>query len=145
LIDDSLIAVKDELAIRNLLARLAILADEGKPQEYGALFADDAEWRMADVPGAARSFPTRHGRAAIVDALLERRATGEGGPGSQTRHGLLQSTVEVNGDEARARTYMVYLVDLNSVPRIQLAAVYNDRFARIGSVWKLQSRSIEKA
>jgi hypothetical protein len=136
------ITLRDELAIRNLLARLAFLADEGDPQDYGALFAEGAEWCMAEVPGASRSFPTQRGRAAIVDALRERRATGEGGPGTHTRHGLLQSTVEVTGDTAQARTSMIYL---DSAPRIQLAVIYADRFTRIDGVWQLKSRNIEAA
>lgn len=135
----------DELEIRNLIGKLALAGDEGAVEEYIALFTEDAVWRMTPIPGSQQTFPTRRGRADIGSGLAERRAAKTGGPGSHARHGILQSVIEIHGDTARGRSYLAYLVSLDKSPTVQLFAVYEDRFARTDSGWKLQSRDIEPA
>jgi 3-phenylpropionate/cinnamic acid dioxygenase small subunit len=137
--------IADELQIRNLISKLAMAGDEGTQEDYGSLFAEDATWRMTPIPGAQQTFSMRNGRADIVAGLNERRAAKTGGPGSHSRHGILQSVVEIDGDTARARTYLAYFVDLDKTPTVQLFAVYQDTFTRTAETWQLQSRDIEPA
>ena len=56
---DALRRLADEAEIRNLLARIAQLADEGSLDDYLACFTEDATWGGA-------GFPERKGHAAIL-------------------------------------------------------------------------------
>ncbi len=62
--------MSDELAIRNVVARLAMLADEGDLEEYVDLFTDNARW---DMPGGELQ-----GRENLLAGAIERRAAGDG-------------------------------------------------------------------
>ena len=70
--------VADELEIRNLLARLAQLADGGDLDDYVSLFAEDAVWEGYG--------PARRGKADILAGATERRAAGGQGPGTHSYH-----------------------------------------------------------
>jgi hypothetical protein len=141
--DDLIRKVADELEIRNLIGKLSCASDEGTPEEYGALFVEDAVWRMGQIAGAPKQFPPIFGREAILAGVKERRAMGIGGPGSHTRHGVYQSVVEVDGDTAKARSYVGFFVELDKAPKAQLFAVYQDAFVRTPDGWKLSAREIE--
>jgi len=143
--DDLIRRVADELEIRTLIAKLSCASDEGSPQDYGALFTEDAVWRMGQIPGAPKQFPPIAGRAAILAGLNERRAANIGGPGSHSRHAVFQSIVEVDGDTAKARSYVAFYVELDKTPKMQLFAVYQDAFVRAPDGWKLSAREIEPA
>jgi uncharacterized protein (TIGR02246 family) len=56
--DDMIARVLDELEIRNLIARVAQLADYGDVEEYASLFTEDGSWEFPGGP--------RHGRAGIL-------------------------------------------------------------------------------
>src|SRR5262245_65292186 len=80
-IENDSLRLADELAIRNLVARLAHLADESGPEdlsEYISLFTDDASW---GPPGQEHK-----GRSEILQGARERRLNGQQGPGTDTRH-----------------------------------------------------------
>ena len=47
-------AESDELAIRNLVARIAHAADHGELDEYIELFTEDPSWEMPDAPRRGR-------------------------------------------------------------------------------------------
>ncbi len=143
--DNQVQRVADELEIRNLLARLAMAADEGTPEEYAALFTEDARWIMAPLAGAAQAFPPRESRDEIVASLRERRASGGGGPGSHTRHVVAMTHVDIAGDTARSRSYMTYYRETASAPQLALIAVYDDDFRRTVDGWKLCARDIRQA
>jgi hypothetical protein len=55
-----------ELKIRNLISRIALLADQGNLDEYIDQFTEDAVWDFPNGP--------RHGRADILAGATERRA-----------------------------------------------------------------------
>jgi hypothetical protein len=129
----------DELDIRNVIHRLAQLADEGTLEDYAALFTDDAVWDGGAV------FGVRRGKADIVAGGRERRAKGLAGPGTHKRHVLTTTAVWFEGDRAHARSYMLFYVDCDSSPRVGSVTVYQDQFRRTASGWKLAHRSIEPA
>ena len=126
--------MSDDAAIRNVVARLAQLADEGDLEEYVELFADDALWEM---PGAAIQ-----GRDNLLAGAIERRAAGTVGPGSNTRHVITTQAVAVDGDDATSDVYWQFWVNTATEPSIALFGTYSDRLVRTSEGWKLAHRSI---
>jgi uncharacterized protein (TIGR02246 family) len=127
-------AADDELAVRNLVARVAQYADDPDVDAYVALFTPDAVW---DMPGAPR-----RGHAEIRAGSLERRKAGQTGPGSNTRHVVSTVAVRVDGDSAFADSVWQFYVDTASAPRLQLMGTYRDECRRVGDEWKLAHREI---
>ena len=126
--------MSDESAVRNVVARLAMLADEGDLEEYVDLFTDDARW---DMPGSAIQ-----GRENLLAGAIERRASGNVGPGSNTRHVITTQAVAVDGDEAFSDAYWQFWVNTATAPSIALFGTYRDRLVRTGVDWKLAQRTI---
>lgn len=126
--------MSDELAIRNVVARLAMLADGGDLEEYVDLFTDDARW---DMPGGELQ-----GRENLLAGAIERRAAGTVGPGSNTRHVIATQSVEVDGDEAVSDAYWQFWVNTASEPSVALFGTYRDRLVRTDGEWKLAHRTI---
>ena len=124
----------DELAVRNVVARLALYADGPDLDAYLDLFTPDASWEMPE--GA------RRGHAEIRAGSEERRASGQTGPGTNTRHFVTTTAVTVAGDRAVADSYWQFWVDTASAPKIQLIGAYHDELVRLGNDWKLARRQI---
>jgi 3-phenylpropionate/cinnamic acid dioxygenase small subunit len=133
----------DELAIRNLIGRVALLADTTPDlDEYLGLFTEDAVW---DFPGdpTQQLPPSRTvGHAAILADRRERRGTGFQGPGTHTRHLVTVLAVEPDGDSASADSYWMYLTKTNSAPSITSMGQYRDSFLRTADGWRLAHRQI---
>lgn len=126
--------MSDDAAIRNVVARLAILADGGDLEEYVDLFTDDARW---DMPGGELQ-----GRDNLLAGAIERRAAGTVGPGSNTRHVITTQAVAVDGDEAASDAYFQFWVNTATEPSIALFGTYRDRLVRTNNGWKLAHRTI---
>jgi len=129
-----LTAADDELAVRNLVARVAQYADGPDVDAYVALFTPDAVW---DMPGAPRK-----GHAEIRAGSEKRRATGQIGPGSNTRHVVSTTAVRVYEQHAVADSVWQFYVDTNTAPKLQLMGTYRDELRRVGNEWKLDRRQI---
>lgn len=127
-------AVHDELAIRDLIARMAHATDRGSLEEYAALLHEDARWIM---PGSEPVV----GREAIVTAAEKRRATGVSGPGSGCLHMVTSLAVEVDGDTACARSYWMFVNSAKTPPEIRSAGFYDDAFVRAGGRWVFAARA----
>jgi len=134
-LDDQIRNVADELEIRNLLARLAQLADDGELDEYIELFTEDGIWE-----GGA--FGERRGHASILAGARERRATGTSGPGSNSRHVITTTAIHLNGDTATGRSVFHYYTNTQATPVLAILGVYEDQFRRTPSGWKLAHRVI---
>lgn len=124
----------DELAIRNLIARIAQLADTGSADDYTRCFTPDARW---DMPGS----PQR-GRSDIQRGSQARRDAGAIGPGSATRHMVGTIVVDIDGDAARAKSYFQFFDQTTTTPRLRLVGQYDDRFVRTSDGWLLENRRI---
>jgi uncharacterized protein (TIGR02246 family) len=125
----------DELAIRNLVARLAQLADMGDLAEYVSLFTEDASWEMPGAP--------RRGQVDIMAGAQERRSSGTTGPGSNTRHVISTLSVQTDGsDEAVSDSYWLFYRDTTTAPAVQLMGHYHDTLRRAPEGWKLARRQI---
>jgi len=129
-----------ELDIRNVLGRLAHLADDGDLEEYLDCFTEDATW------GAPGSFDVRRGRTELLKGALERRESGLQGPGSGTRHVLTTTSVEIIDEEtARAWSYFLFLDTADEQTdgvAVRLTGRYLDEFKRSPTGWKLAGRRI---
>jgi 3-phenylpropionate/cinnamic acid dioxygenase small subunit len=125
---------EDELAVRNLIALVAQRADGGDVDAYVDLFTPDARWEM---PGAPRT-----GHDDIRAGSLARRAAGETGPGSHTRHLVTTVAVTLAGDRAEADSCWLFYVDTATEPRVRLMGTYHDEYQRTAAGWKLARRQI---
>lgn len=128
-------ALKDELEIRNLQARLAHLADDGDLEEYITLFTDDAVWESG-------SFGTKRGIEQIMQGAIERRQGGTSGPGAFTRHVLTTTMIELDGDRATGQSVFHFYTHTNETPVLAIMGVYEDVFKRTASGWKMHFRKI---
>jgi ketosteroid isomerase-like protein len=126
----------DQLAIRNLIAKLAHLADDGELSEYIQCFTDDARW-------GGGGQPWREGHAEILAGAEERRASGLVGPGSTSRHVVTTSWIEVDGDTASGRSVFHFYIGLDGEPKLAAMGVYRDTFRREGGEWRLSERSMQ--
>jgi 3-phenylpropionate/cinnamic acid dioxygenase small subunit len=136
-LEDQLQRMADELEVRNVLARIAQLADDGSLDEYMSLYTDDAVW------DAGGSFGVKRGHAEILAGARERRAAGTAGPGTHKRHVLTTTAVRVEGATAHARSYFLFYVDCDKAPRVQVAGAYQDELRRTPAGWKLARRKVE--
>jgi uncharacterized protein (TIGR02246 family) len=128
------LSAEDELAVRNLIARVAQYADGPDVDAYVDLFTSDAVWEMPGAP--------RRGHAEIRAGSEERRAAGQIGPGSNTRHVVSTISVAVGDDAAFADSVWQFYVDTTSAPRLQLMGTYRDECRRVDGEWKLARRQI---
>ena len=127
-------SAEDELAVRNLVARVAQYADGPDVDAYVALFTPGAVW---DMPGAPR-----RGQDEIRAGSEERRAAGTIGPGSNTRHVVSTIAVTVDGEKAVADSVWQFYADTATAPHLQLMGTYHDQLVRIAGDWKLAHRTI---
>jgi 3-phenylpropionate/cinnamic acid dioxygenase small subunit len=127
--------VAAELAVRNVISRIAILADQGGLDEYVDQFTEDGVWDFPPAP--------RRGRSDIRVGAEARRAEVVSGPGSATRHVITNVAVRVeDADHAVADSYFVFLQNTTTSPTILNMGAYHDSFVREGPVWRLARREI---
>jgi 3-phenylpropionate/cinnamic acid dioxygenase small subunit len=129
-----------ESEIRNLVARLAHLADEAKLDEYLDLYTEDGSWAHdADQPFV--------GPEALRAGAEQRIAAHVQGPGTGTRHINTTLWVAIEGpDTATAESYFLYLATKDvERPEVLGTGRYLDRFRRTANGWKLASRCVVTA
>jgi ketosteroid isomerase-like protein len=126
---------EDERQIRNLVTRLAHLADYGDLDEYMSWLTEDAVWDFVDT--------SIQGAAAIREDRVGRRQQGGQGPGTHTRHVNTTLWVDVDGsDQATAHSYFLYVRGADTSPSLGLTGRYHDTFRRTADGWKLAHRRI---
>ena len=135
---DALERLVAENEIRNLVAWLGHMADDGDIDEYLAKWCEDGAWGRGD--GTAMS----QGHDALRTRILADRANGTQGPGTNSRHINTTLWVEVDSDtEARAQSYFIYLRDASSdAPLVAKTGRYKDQFRKVDGVWKYWRRQI---
>ena len=135
--------VAAELEIRNVVARLAQLADDGDTGGYLALLTDDVVWAMPENRTVGLAASERRGHEAIAAGQRERIAAGHQGPGSNTMHVVTTISVQVTaGDVATAVSYFQYWGDTATAPTVRNVGRYRDEFRRTADGWKLTRRTI---
>lgn len=128
-------AIAAELEIRNLIARVAQLADHGDLEEYASLFTEDGAWEFPGGP--------RRGRADILAGARERRRDKVTGPGSGTRHVITTLAVQVtSGTAATADSYWLFWRDTATSPALVNMGHYHDVLRREDGAWRIARREI---
>ena len=133
-LDAGVRTVADELEIRNLVARLAHLADGDDVDAYVDCFAVDGRWEHPSAP--------RRGHADIRAGRLERVVDGSVGPGSGTRHVATTVEVHLDGDRATARSTWLYVTGTAGAPVVASTGTYDDEFTRTDHGWRIAVRHI---
>jgi 3-phenylpropionate/cinnamic acid dioxygenase small subunit len=133
----SLGRIQDELEIRNLIARLAHLADDGELDEYLDQFTEDAAW------GGGRH-AIRRGRDEIREGVRARRKLGHMGPGTGSLHVVTTTCIEIQGDRETGRSvYHYYREVASAAPTLCSLGVYADVFRKTAAGWRLAERVLK--
>jgi SnoaL-like domain len=124
-----------ELAIINVVSRLAMSSDHGGLDEYVDAFEAEA---TIELPTG-----TLRGRGEIRTLAEARRTEGTGGPGSNSRHVVTNTSVAFLGlDEAEAVSYFVFFETTSTAPVVASFGNYRDRFRRSEGIWRLARRTV---
>ncbi|WP_236792044.1 nuclear transport factor 2 family protein [Amycolatopsis sp. GM8] len=122
----------DDAQIRAVLLLAAFLADEGKLTDYDRVYAQDATWT-----GGGK---TQTGLDEIIAASQGRRDSGTTGIGSHNRHVTTPVSVTVDGDQAEAVSYFMFVTSTNATPQIKMFATYRDKLRRTADGWRITER-----
>jgi uncharacterized protein (TIGR02246 family) len=117
--------------IRRLLAEYCHAYDDGRADDFAALFTEDAEFRVFGT--------TRNGRREIRDTIGRQQP---GMPPGQ--HVTYNSVIDVDpdGETARASTDFLYLRKEANGHVITAAGRYHDRLVRNADRWRFGRRTI---
>jgi ketosteroid isomerase-like protein len=135
--------VAAELEIRNLIARVQHMVDMGELEEYLELFTEDAVWVQPGDAARGRAPDERRGRADIRAGVVERRAAGIQGPGTDTRH--LNNTMSVQletADTAITTSYFQYYTNTSTKPTLGVVGWYRHTVRRTPDGWKVARREL---
>jgi hypothetical protein len=118
----------DQLEIRELVARYNYAIDEGRPEEWVSTFVADGTFESTALgahtgPEALHAFAT--GYIAAV--------TG--------RHCTSDFVIDVDGDEARSRCYLI-AINNAAAPIVSTTAVYDDVLRRTPDGWRFVHRKV---
>lgn len=132
-------------AIRNLLARIAYLADHGTPEAYLECFSEDAVWQLSATGGLPVQ-PTRlAGKAALLQGVIERRAAGFQGPGTFTAHAISTTSIQLGDAHATAQSLFMYYTGIDGTPTLAAIGRYADTLvADQAGAWLLTHRIITR-
>jgi 3-phenylpropionate/cinnamic acid dioxygenase small subunit len=126
----------DEAAIRNVIAKLAQMADADTDDftEYLTCWTEDA---TTEHPTDAA-----HGHEEIRQRSLNLRAQGVQGPGANTLHVITTTWVRsVEGDEAHADSYWHFYGGCDQpLPTMRAMGRYDDLLRRTPDGWKMHHR-----
>ena len=129
--------------IRDVLARLAQLADAGDVDGYVALMTDDVVWTMPASPHVGLAASERVGRDAIAAGARERLAAGVQGPGSYTMHTVTTTAISYSSEtNAVAESAFVFWTSTATTPTPTSVGRYRDTFRLVDGSWKLARREV---
>lgn len=133
-----------DVDIRNLLARVAHLADGGEVGDYLALFTEDATWEMDENPRAGVAASRLEGIDAIGAGVRERRKAAT--PGVIGMHFVTTTAIDIeaDGDAATAHSYYQFVSGAKELT-LRVAGNYHDTLRRTEGGWKVASRMISFA
>lgn len=121
----------DAEQVRAIYARYAFAYDQGRADDFAALFTDTGAFEIAG--GAVVS-----GRAALAGMVTAAAARS-----GDTMHVVSNVLVSVAGDSATGRAYVVLLAMDEGALRIVTAGTYEDSFDRTADGWLLSRRRFE--
>jgi hypothetical protein len=131
--------VADDLAIRDVLARVAQITDGWKSMdEYVRLWTDDCTWEspVAGIWRGHEGHRARHERY---------RDAGVQGPRADSFHLVLNTVIDLDGDTATGRSTWLLVNETSTAPRIQDIGTYDDTLRRTPDGWKIARRVVGHA
>jgi 3-phenylpropionate/cinnamic acid dioxygenase small subunit len=120
---------EDRAAIRTVLARYCQLCDDGRFEEWGLLFTDDAVFSVL-----GRDYI---GRDAVVTFIA-----GAQPPEARGKHLISEPVITVDGDHASVRTDYAFIGRQGARLEVTSTGRYVDRFVRTPDGWRFASRRI---
>ena len=130
--------ISDRIEIDDLLVRYATAIDTKDWSLLDSCFTPDAQLDYTSAGGIAGVYPE-------VRQWLEKALA----PFPMTVHALSNSTVALEGDEARARTFVLNPMGFpkpdGSLHLFTVGAYYNDRLVRTEAGWRIRERIEEQA
>jgi hypothetical protein len=121
--------IEDQLAIRELVARYNYAIDEGRPEEWVNTFVPDGTFESS-------ALGKHTGPEALLAFAKGYIAAVEG------RHCTSDFVVEIDGDDARSRCYLI-AVNNAAAPIISATAVYEDVLRRTPDGWRFVHRKVK--
>ncbi len=125
---DALQRIEDQFAIRELVARYNYAIDEGRPEEWVTTFVPDGTFESSAL-GA-------HSGAEALLAFAKGYISAVSG-----RHCTSDFVIEVDGDDARSRCYLI-AVNNAAAPIVSTTAVYEDVLRRTPDGWRFVHRKV---
>jgi len=130
--------ISDRLQINDLLVRYTVAIDKKDWALLDTCFTPDAHLDYTSAGGIAGDYPKV--RAWLEAALV---------PFPVTVHAIANSVVEIDGDTAKARTYvhnpMTFPNPDGSIHLFTVGAYYNDRLRWTDDGWRICERIEEQA
>jgi ketosteroid isomerase-like protein len=124
-------SAEDRLAIRELLDAYADAVCRNNAADWGATWADDAEWSLPDYP----EIGTTKGKKAIVAMWIEAMKSYPG-----IRFQAWPGSIEVTGERATVNSYTSEVYDQDGFTMRDMGA-YIDECVKINGRWLFASRS----
>ena len=136
--DDRVLRMNDEAAIRRVIDRYCHAVDRGDADDVAALFCEEGTL-LATFEEDGRY----KGRAAVRQWYADYHANYRAKL-AFLRHKVASVLIDLDGDTARAVTYL----DADCAPRDEPSRVlrgggrYDDKFVRVGDSWLFDERAI---
>ena len=146
--ESSLQQVVDELAIRNLLARVhntidAVRRGEATAEDYDANWTEDGIWESPTM-GTYHGHEGHQKRRDEAAALAKQGGAQipERGPGSGAYHITASTEVRLQGDVAICDSKFLYGTSQGTAGQIHQVGRYRDEVRRTPDGWKLHHRIV---
>jgi 3-phenylpropionate/cinnamic acid dioxygenase small subunit len=118
----------DQLAIRELAARYNHAIDDGRAEDWVATFVPDGTFESTALGTHTGTDALRSFAASYIAAFTGRHCTSD-------------YVVDVDGDDARSRCYLI-LVNNAEAPIVSTTAVYDDVLRRTSDGWRFVHRKV---
>ena len=125
--------IEDRFKIHDLFARYMRTIDNYDEAELLACFTEDG---VLETPVLGGTFRGRDGQRQFV------RNARKAGEGMQMRHLFTNLEVELNGERARARAYLVVTSAQDGKTSIFHAGHYDCRLKKVGDHWLFEYREV---
>jgi alkylhydroperoxidase/carboxymuconolactone decarboxylase family protein YurZ len=138
--DKEMLKAIDRLLIRETIDSYGTLYDAGRLEEFGNLFAEDAQLSFEPDPGFFK-LPLV-GRNEIREKMGQRYA--EVSLTAQRRH-VTTNTIFKTLDHSEAATESfgtILSVDFGGEPELRATGVYHDTFSKVAGQWKFKTRHL---
>jgi hypothetical protein len=143
--------LEDRELVREALYRYAHTAESGTDDEFLQCFTPDGVFDIhyGDYPGPVPVYAgTRHEKGVRHEGAAQLAAYISGTPfrraGTAQFRMLADPIIEIAGDEATARSYLIGVMPIGRIPEVLDLGRYHDRLRRVGPRdWRIAHRIVE--